>query len=368
MREYRLVSGDSHVLEPPDLWTSRVPERFRERAPHLVRLPQGDAWIIEGALDPINFGLNQCGGYPLEKRVGWIRWEDVRRAGYDPAARLAELDQDGVDADILYPTPRLANGIFWNTADPELQVALIRAYNDWLSEFCSHAPERFVGLAMIPGVGTETAIEELRRAMRLPGMRGAMLGRYPSGGEVISPADEPFWAEVAAVGVPLDVHVSFANDPPADHRRARGGTNFRFFDAPVRAIEFIEAGVFDRYPNLSLVFAEVDCGWVPYVKEQLDDRYQRRDPRTLAKIALKPSAYFERNMYFVFITDRYGIENRHKVGVRQMLWSSDYPHQATDWPNSWPSIERHFRDVPAQEKHAILAGNAVRLYGLRNGI
>ena len=110
MREYRLVSGDSHVLEPPDLWTSRVPEKFRERAPHMVSLPQGDAWIIEGALDPINFGLNQCGGLPREKRVGWIRWEDVRKAGYDPAARLAELDQDGVDADILYPTPRLGNG------------------------------------------------------------------------------------------------------------------------------------------------------------------------------------------------------------------------------------------------------------------
>ena len=138
MRNYRLISADSHVSEPPGVWVDRMPQRFKDRAPHMVSLEKGDAWIFEGYPEPINFGLNQCGGLPPERRVAWIRWEDARAAGYDPAVRLADMDQDGVDADILYPTPRPSIAMVRLQDDPELHLAQVQAYNNWLSEFCSH--------------------------------------------------------------------------------------------------------------------------------------------------------------------------------------------------------------------------------------
>ena len=144
--DYKLISGDSHVNEPPELWRDRVAAKFADRAPRMQRFEEGDAWVIEGAIDPVHFGLNQCASDPIEKRSRWIKWENVRRGGFDPAERIKEIDIDGVDGELLYPTPRLSNGIWWNREDAEFQTSLIRAYNDWLSEYCTHAPDRLFGL------------------------------------------------------------------------------------------------------------------------------------------------------------------------------------------------------------------------------
>ena len=140
-RQYRLISADSHVNEPPDLWTSRVDARFADRAPRIESFDQGDAWVLEGVADPINFGMNACAGLAPEDMRGWIRFEDMRAGGYDPHARTQEMDADGVDAEVLYPTPRLSQGIVANT-DTDFHLACIRAYNDWLSEYVVVAPER----------------------------------------------------------------------------------------------------------------------------------------------------------------------------------------------------------------------------------
>ena len=147
---YRLISADSHVNEPPDLWVTRVSSAMRDRAPRIERFDAGDAWVIEGVDDPINFGMNACAGLDPEAMEAWVRFEDIRPGGWDPAARVEEMDRDGVDAEMLYPTPRLAQAIVANP-DPEYRAEMVRAYNDWLSEFVAlragpvrwprHAPE-----------------------------------------------------------------------------------------------------------------------------------------------------------------------------------------------------------------------------------
>src|SRR5579859_5814041 len=96
--EYRLISADTHVNEPPDLWTSRVPAKFKDRVPRIERFDEGDAWVIEGVTDPINFGMNACAGLNPEDQKGWMRFDEMRRGGWDPAARIEEMDRDGVDA------------------------------------------------------------------------------------------------------------------------------------------------------------------------------------------------------------------------------------------------------------------------------
>lgn len=358
---YRLISADSHVNEPPDLWVTRVPSAMRDRAPRMERFDEGDAWVLEGVRDPINFGMNACAGLEPEAMHGWVRFEDIRAGGYDPKARLAEMDRDGVDAEVLYPTPRLAGAIVANQ-DPDYHLAMVRAYNDWLSEYVERAPERFGGMAMLPNRGVDDAVAEIDRVLDRPGIRGVVMGCYPNGTLTIEPEDDKVWGALAARGVPLGIHVSLSNSMPRAHRAALPGYG-RFFDAPNRMIELVFSGVFDRFPDLDVVFAEVDCGWVPYVKEQIDNNYRRLDPVSHFGLRAAPSEYIARHFHFAYITDTFGLRVRDEVGAARMLWSSDYPHISADWPFSWRTIQASFSGIPAAEADLILAGNAARLYG-----
>jgi len=203
--------------------------------------------------------------------------------------------------------------------------------------------------------------------MALPGLRGVLIGRYPSGALEPAKEDAPFWARAAELGVPLHIHVSLAgamSDDDPERKKAGARGELRHLDASLRTYEVIFSGVFDRHPDLDFVFAEVDCGWIPYVKEQFDNRFHRRNPADKPPLAKPPSHYFAHNIATTYVTDRFGIANRRWIGVDRMMWSSDFPHSGTDWPNSRKQIEADFAGVAPDEKHAILAGNAARIYKL----
>jgi uncharacterized protein len=358
---YRLISADTHVNEPPDLWTSRVAARFRDRVPRIERFDEGDAWVIEGVADPINFGMNACAGLDPAEQRGWVRFEDIRAGGYDARARLAEMDKDGVDAEVVYPTPRLSQGVAANP-DVELHHAMVAAYNDWLSEFVGHAPARFGGLAMIPNRGVDLAVAEIDRVWGRPGIRGYLMTAFPNGSLEPAPEDDKVWGALTERGACLNVHVSLTLSMPAAHRSPLPGYG-RFFDAPNRIVQFIFAGVFDRFPDLQVVFAEVDSGWVPYFKEQIDGNYLRLRPTSDFTIQDLPSAYVDRHVSTSFINDAFGVRCRHDIGVDRMLWSSDYPHISANWPNTRLLLQATFSGVPPNEAYAMHAGNAARLYG-----
>jgi predicted TIM-barrel fold metal-dependent hydrolase len=361
-RQYRLISSDSHVTEPGDLWTRRVPAAMRGRAPRIERLERGDAWIVEGMKDPISFGLSSCAGLKPEETRAWVRFEEIRAGGYDPAARIAEQDQDGVDAEVLYPTPRLHIGI---AAHPEAayHLAMVRAYNDWMSEFAGHDPDRFGGLAILPNRGGASAcVAEIERVMDRPGMRGVVLGCWPNGTLAISEDDDPVWAALVERGLPLTIHVSLTQTMPGAAGQVKLPGYGRFFDAPNRMIEMVFSGVFDRFPALEVFFAEVDFGWVPYVKEQIDNNYNRLEPVQKFGIKQSPRDYIDRHFHFGYMTDTFGLQNRHHVGAKRILWSSDYPHISADWPYSWRVIQSSMSGVAAADRALILAGNAARLF------
>ncbi len=364
---YRLVDSDSHINEPPDLWTSRLPAKFKDRAPRMEHFEQGDAWVLEGVKDPINFGSNAAAGIPLNERSAWIRWEDIRPGGYDPKARLLEMDVDLVDAAVLYPTPRISHLMIANP-DPEFHLAMVQAYNDWLSEYAEHDPSRLGGIMLIPNRGVDAAVKEIERVIDRPGMVGALLGCYPHGDLDLSAEDDPVWQAVAERDVPLHIHVALVNEYPSDIYAPGMITQgmiqgyLRFRDVPGRMLQFLEGGVFDRVPNLNIVLAEVDAGWVPYVKEQVDNRVLRRELGTEMRGRRMPSAVIEEHFYYTYITDHFAVRNRNYVGVDRLMWSSDFPHGGSDWPGSVRVIHADFADVPAWERDLILAGNAQRLY------
>ena len=373
MREYRLISADGHISEPPNLWTDRLAKKFQDRAPRMERFEQGDAWVMEGSPNPINFGYNTCAGTPSEDIRPWVRWEDIHPRNYEPKARIAAQDEDGVDAEVLYPQPRPSATIFGNNTDPEFHLACIRAYNDWLSETCNVDPDRLIGAAMIPTLDAETAVEEMERAMKLPGIRTPYLGRWPSAGPYIDPEDDKFWAAAEEMGVPVSIHVSVSSGvgspaPPDPDRRLPGARGeLRHIATPGNCLELINSGVFDRFPKLHVVFAECDSSWIPYAKEQFDDRFLRHSSKIRPDIKRLPSAYFDENIFTTYVIDKYAIINRYHIKISQFMWSNDFAHIVTDWPNSWKTINDNYEGVPEDEKHAILAGNAARVYGLGNG-
>ena len=276
-RTYKLISADGHFNEPGDLWTNRVPAAMKDRAPKMQRFEQGDAWVIEGVKDPITFGMNACAGLEPEQMKGWCKFEEMRKGGWDPASRITEMERDSVDAEVLYPTPRLSNAIIANP-DKDYHLTMVKAYNDWVSEYVAHAPDRFGGIAILPNRGgPEETVAEIKRVMERPGMRGVVMGCYPNGTLAIQPEDDAVWGELVERKIPLGIHVALTQSMPSAHKAKLPGYG-RFFDAPNRMIEMIFDGVFDRFPELDVVFAEVDFGWVPYVKEQIDNNYSRLNP------------------------------------------------------------------------------------------
>lgn len=332
----------------------------------MERFDEGDAWVIEGVRDPVNFGWNACAGLPADQMTGWVRFEELRRGGYDPAARLEEMSEDGVDAEVLYPTPRLSNAIVANR-DAAYHLAMVQAYNDWLSEYVAYAPPRFAGLAIVPNRGADHAAAEIQRLHDRPGIRGFMMGCYPNGTLTPTDEDDAVWGLLAELGRPINIHVALTQTMPSAHKAKLPGWG-RIFDVGNRMIDMVFSGIFDRFPGLDVVVAEVDCGWLPYVKEQIDNNYERLDPTSHFGLAEPPSQTIARHFHFGFITDAVGVELRKHIGVERMLWSSDYPHISADWPHSLRTIEATFAEVPASDRELILAGNARRLYGFNESL
>ena len=198
--------------------------------------------------------------------------------------------------------------------------------------------------------------------MERPGMRGAMMGCWPHGDLAIAPEDDKVFAVLQERRIPLSIHVAMTQSFPAAHKAKLPGYG-RFFDAPNRMIEMIFSGVFDRFPELDVVFAETDFGWVPYVKEQIDNNYLRLDPVSGFGLQQLPSEYICRHFHFGYMTDTFGIRNLEYLGAERALWSNDYPHISADWPNSWRVIQSSMAGLSDADRHLVLAGNSQRLYG-----
>jgi predicted TIM-barrel fold metal-dependent hydrolase len=278
------------------------------------------------------------------------------------------MDVDGIDAECLYPSQRTMH-YFMGNEDVEFHRAGIQAYNNWLhQEFCGADNERLFGLAQMPNLGIDEAVKELQRCRDM-GYRGVIISAWPSGNDDLSEADDPFWAAAQDAEMPVSIHINVQRkkrpQTAATGVASIAGMAFAgmLMFPPIMA-ELIMSRTFERFPKLTIVGTEVEVGWVPEALEQLDNFYWRN--RTWTGLNLKdlPSEYFHRNFVCSFIQDRVGIKNRHDIGVRNMLWSTDFPHHGSDWPYSRKIIKEMFDGVPEEEKYLITCGNAARIYGL----
>jgi predicted TIM-barrel fold metal-dependent hydrolase len=389
MTEYRIVSADAHVLEPPHIWERWLPSNYQDHAPQLVKdVDGGDAWLFAGSADPDPIGLTATPGMAWDQfRWTGVTYEQARAGCYDGAERVKDMDIDGVDAEILFP-PQRTIGHFLGSDDDDLVLAGIEAYNNFLfEEFCAPDRGRLVGMAQIPSLGTDVAIDGLRKA-KARGFKGVVISCWPSGESSISDADDPFWAAAADEEMPVCIHINLTSRAARQASRAAaakaGGSSLYgsadkaskanakavaglgsvFTAVPGTIGHLILTGVFERFPTLHISMIETGVGWLPHFLEQMDDRYWRNRSWGNIPISEPPSFYWFRNMSATFISDRNGIANRYGVGVDNMMWSTDYPHHGNDWPYSRKAISDAMADIPADEKHKIIAGNAVRIFGL----
>lgn len=371
----KLISADSHVNEPADLWLTRIDARFRDRAPRIADnvpgRPPGSYLILEG-IPPVHLSQGFAVGKRPEELSSFFEkstYKDSRRGGWDPAERLRDMEIDGVEAEVIYTT--LGFRQFW-LRDGELQRACFRAYNDWLAEYCSYEPRRLAGLALISLYDIEPAVAELRRC-RKAGLRGAMIWASPPEGRPYGEAMyDPFWAEAQELDIPISLHSVTGMGPESQGMRAMG-REMKPVDRYVQSVALgdevkrsltvlVFSGVLERFPRLKIVSAENEASWLPFVIQRWDQTFEKSRYLYPVPLKLKPSEYFHRQIYATFIDDPLGVRNRHQVGVDNLMWSSDYPHTMSTWPHSQEVVARDFAEVPEAEKWKIVRGNVSRLY------
>jgi predicted TIM-barrel fold metal-dependent hydrolase len=370
MPQERIVSADSHVIEPPDVWTARIEHRFADRAPHVVKEfngHAGDYFVAEG-MQPLAIAAFAVAGvnpreFKHKMREGYA---NVRPGGWDPVERIKDQDRDGVTAEVIYPSFGMR---LFQLEDGELRKACFRAYNDWLAEYCSYDPHRLAGIATIALDDPVTGTEELAR-VAAKGLKGAMIwGEAPAEAPYNDPVYDRFWAVAQDAGVPISLHVvtERRSTPAPDPKKVSIMKHYVTMHHGIERslVDLILGGVLERFPKLKIVSVENDIGWIPHLLQRADHAYDRyRFLERDGAVPNPPSYYFRRQVYATFQDDRVGIVTRELVGVANLMWASDYPHSDSTWPNSQEVIARDFAGVSEHDRRMITADNAAALYGV----
>ncbi|HVM94884.1 MAG TPA: amidohydrolase family protein, partial [Candidatus Acidoferrales bacterium] len=346
---------------------------LRPRAPQVKRTDEGDVWLFDGGDRIRPLGLMAAAGASyLGFRPSGLTYDDIRRGTFDAEAHVADMNADGIFAQILYPSV-CEEGARMFGDDRTLQLACVRAYNEWVMEFCETASSRLYAKATIPASGVGDAIAELEWGLQ-HGSRGVLLSTFPNGSVEPQRDDDAFWARAEEAGVPVALHIgSFHAEGPAKRRKfepgavlpraaiSKSGAN----TVPLVA-RMIFSGMLERFPRLKIVLVEANIGWIPAMLEQTDDMFLRYRwfTETAQTLPAMPSRVFHRNFWATFMIDTVGLELRHRLNVDHLMWSTDYPHTGTDWPNSRVTIERLFRGLPSGEVKRMLHDNCKALYGL----
>jgi predicted TIM-barrel fold metal-dependent hydrolase len=364
----RLISANSHVIEPPNTYLRGFDPHLRGRAPRIERrrTPIGqefDAWVIDGVqMGSLGAAMrNQPLGDPMTVEALGV-WEDVRPGAYDARSMLSENARDGVWGSVLQPS----QGLNWyGLRDSELLSEICHVYNDWIADFCKIDPRRLKGVAMLNVDDIDEACREFERCAKL-GLSGAFIPEAPRLPFTYSDrVYERLWWMAQEFGMPLLMHV---RTPRIEMPRPEilGGGRLGDYWLPHSLAAIIFAGVFDRYPQLKIGAVEQNTAWIPHWLELMDRIYLGR--ATVAegwrsREGMLPSDYWRRNMFVEFTQDDLGIQLRDQIGVENMLWGNDYPRMESTWPRSRDFISRAFEGVPPDHVRSITALNAARIFG-----
>ena len=334
-----IVSSDSHVMEPVDLWKKGVEEKYRDAAPLFPPHQVGEGF---------------------QKHAG----------GWDPHARMKEMETDGLSAEVLYPTYLLPH---FAMDDAKLQEVSFRAYNDWLIEYCSTSPKRLIGIAAISVYNIDEAVKELERCAKA-GMKGSIIWQAPHPDLPFhSDHYNKFWAASQDLNIPVHLHIltghGYHKQTVFGNKRTgveayRGSVNLKLKEIIDAFFELIFYGVFERYPKLQFVGVENEIGWMPFMMQQWDYYYNRFKEVNPLPISKNPSEYFKTQIFGTFFRDTVAGHNFEWWGQDNCMWSNDYPHGNSTWPESKKYIDRDLGHLPADIRKKLVYSNVKELYNI----
>lgn len=377
---YGLISVDDHVQEPPNLWTDRLAQgQWGGRIPHVEPTPDArEQWVVDGQV-LLNGSVARVGAFMPDRDREPTSWAEVPPAAYVPAERLIAMDAAGIDYSALFPTVAgMAGESFGRLRDPELELACVRAYNDWLIEGWGAASDRFIPLCIVPISPIEATVAEIRRAVGL-GHRGVVFPGVPMDlrdvPHVGEPEWDPVWAVCEELDVPLCLHAGgtpkIAYAPSPTLAEAIDAVMTPLSSASLSAL-FLFSRVLLRHPGLQVVFAESALSWGVAYLEWADHQYESdglaregyvHDGTAHDGYELKPSELFHRQCYFNGWFDRVSPFTDY-LGADHMLWSTNVPLATSTWPRVRETINRCFHGVSVEAREQVLWRNAAKLYKL----
>ncbi|CAI7974632.1 MULTISPECIES: amidohydrolase family protein [unclassified Parafrankia] len=370
--ELILVSVDDHVIEPPDMFEGRLPAKYADRAPRLV--PDdggGDKWVF-GEGEARSSGLNAVAGRPPEEYgLEPQRLEEMRRGCYDVHERVKDMNANGVLASLNFPSMARFCGQFFASRvnqDPELTLAVVKAYNDWHVEgWCGEYPDRFIPCAIPPIWDPQLMAEEVRRTAAMGSHAVSFsLNPYALGlPSLHSDHWDPFWAACEDTETVVCVHigsgtVGIVTSPDAPMSVEISCNANKTFPT---AADLVWSPIFQKFRNLKIALSEGGIGWIPYFLEKVDYVYKRHRAWTRPELGGRlPSEIFLEHVVTCFIVDDFGIENLHHMNADMVTWECDYPHSDTTWPESPEAVADSVRRLSDEVIDKITHENAMRVF------
>lgn len=372
-RTHGFISVDDHVQEHPEVWTQRLSKsKWGDRVPHIERQADGtEQWVVDGQKLPLQ-GVAMVGATLADRAREPQGWDEVPKAAYVPSERLQAMDVDRVDSSVLYPTiAGLAGETFGRLTDPELELACVQAYNDWLIEEWGSVSSRFIPQCLIPLFPVEATVNEIKRAVA-KGHRGVVYPAIPMMLRDVPHINEsvydPIWATCQDLAVPVCFHAGVTRAiqfPPYPGFSPGLTAAMEAITRPVSSVlvvaNFLFSRILMRFPKLRVVFAETSLAWGAYELELADHQFERQRLDSEG-YELKPSEMFKRQCYFTGWYDRAAIQTRRYIGTDNIMWATNFPLATSTWPNSQESIARSFQGVPDDERRQMLWGNAAKIY------
>jgi predicted TIM-barrel fold metal-dependent hydrolase len=391
----KLISVDDHVIEPPSIWTDRLPAKYREIGPHVVRGPMKpfnlaaeklvfemgtegepvDWWAYEDILVPQTRMAAAAGQDREWITLGGTTYDEMRAGCYDPKARLIDMDANWTEASLCFPNfIRFCGQVFLEAKDKDLALLGARAYNDWMIEdWCGGSGGRLIPLCIIPLWDAELAAAEVyRNAAR--GCRAVAFSELPSNLGLPSVHDangywDPFLAACNETGTVINIHIGSGSTLLSTSTDAPPGVintmNFAYSAACMT--DWLMSGVFVRYPNLKIAMSEGQIGWIPYVLERADSVWEENrgwSGVAYSSDAMPPSQLYREHVFGCFFRDAHGLQSLDAIGVDNVMFEIDYPHSDSTWPRSRDIVEEQTKHLDSEAVRKIVRGNAIRLFGL----
>ena len=390
----RIISVDDHVVEPPDLWSARLPKKYLDRGPRIERHkvsmnitggysftvddPAGadcDVWYYDDLVYPFTRLSAAVGAEVVQNEP--CTFDDILVGCYDQTQRLADMDANHVEASLCFPNilPRFCGQAFLEREDKELALLCIQVYNDWMiDEWCAGAGYgRLIPLTMVPLWDPQLAAAEVRRCAA-KGSHNITFSENPSPlglPSVHSGHWDPLFAACVETDTVVNMHIGSSSKMPSTSPDAPFiiSSVLTFQNAMGSLLDFVFGGVFERFPELRVAYSEGQAGWLPYILERSDKLWEERLLDTSgfgSKLTVPPSTYMKSNVWYCIFDDETAMRNRDVIGIDRLTFEVDYPHADSTFPHTRDVAERIATKAGLNEFEALkfFRGNAIELYKL----